>query len=658
MAIRNDLTIDWDASPRIITIDAPSTEITILDLHDSCRSLEASPTNMEDPSLIDSSGLEALGGGTKVGLTTTLQNALVAFEARLGPEYTQCSVAGGNVVAIDDVGSYFTTPIHPTAFTQVVVTASSSATSTSQEALEIGLFQNGVAFDYVNGVSGTGKDTEGNLIGTRQAPSSSVGVVHQLAEDYGLKKIYVIEDATIASISMTDGYEWVGDNPFITVTVESSANLINSAFQNLTVIGELDGFNTVRQCALGAVTDVDGFIFQTALTSTTELSAKTRFLSCYSDIEGAGYPTIKPFTHNFVLRDYKGSVGIDEMEAGSVASIGLTEGRLVVEATSTGGDIYLRGMPFEVIDYSAGAVTIHYQTDSKDVWNIPANGFGTYGFLLEEAWGHTEQRVFVDSELGTDGAGYQQDPHNSWTSAVDHAESDGLLNLTVLSDATVDRQLKNFDIHGVGAPTIDLNGQIMEGTRFFECRITGSYTGFLIIKEGQLSNLSGANGSFKNVSVVGTLTIGANVKIVGMVSGEINVPYTIDMNGATEANAAITNAYDGVIIQNMANVNSEMHIHGGAGGIAIINDTCTAGTIVITGDFKVTDNSAGATVIIREVQSDLTAIEPNITALHQSAFNKRTWNKTSDIITIYDTDNITPIYVFDTNDDMSDITPQ
>lgn len=128
MAIRNDLTVTWSASPRIITVDAPSTSITIQDLYDSCKFLEATQGGMDDPVLIDAAGKESLGGGVFVGLTATLQNALLAFEARPGANYVQCEVSGGNLVAIDDLGTYQDTPIQPTSFTQVVTTNSSSAT--------------------------------------------------------------------------------------------------------------------------------------------------------------------------------------------------------------------------------------------------------------------------------------------------------------------------------------------------------------------------------------------------------------------------------------------------------------------------------------------------------------------------------------------------
>ena len=40
MAFRTDISIDWTTSPRIITLAAPSTEITIQELYDTLRDLE------------------------------------------------------------------------------------------------------------------------------------------------------------------------------------------------------------------------------------------------------------------------------------------------------------------------------------------------------------------------------------------------------------------------------------------------------------------------------------------------------------------------------------------------------------------------------------------------------------------------------------------
>jgi len=94
------------------------------------------PENMRHDWLIDTSGGQPLGGGVFVGLTGTLRNALLAFEARPGAETIVCVVNGGNLVATDDMGAFLTTPISPTAFTQVIVQSSSSATLAQQATLE------------------------------------------------------------------------------------------------------------------------------------------------------------------------------------------------------------------------------------------------------------------------------------------------------------------------------------------------------------------------------------------------------------------------------------------------------------------------------------------------------------------------------------------
>jgi len=55
-----------------------------------------------------------------------LNNARLAFAARGGPGFTQCTVTAGNLVAVDADGADID-PIQTTAFTQVVLSADTSA---------------------------------------------------------------------------------------------------------------------------------------------------------------------------------------------------------------------------------------------------------------------------------------------------------------------------------------------------------------------------------------------------------------------------------------------------------------------------------------------------------------------------------------------------
>jgi len=81
MASRDDVDILWHLSPRLILVRNPSTGITIQDLHDTLRDKESEPGNLVYPDLISTAGGEELGGGVTVGLTATLKNAQIGFQA-------------------------------------------------------------------------------------------------------------------------------------------------------------------------------------------------------------------------------------------------------------------------------------------------------------------------------------------------------------------------------------------------------------------------------------------------------------------------------------------------------------------------------------------------------------------------------------------------
>ncbi len=129
MAIRDDITINWLVSPRVIEIAIPSTELTIQELYDTLRSLGASIEAIGEPEIIDGSGKEDLGGGTLVGLTVKLFNAKVKFEDRSSP--TECNISGGNLVAFNASGQSMN-PIQYATNVTVTYAKSSSATLLEQ----------------------------------------------------------------------------------------------------------------------------------------------------------------------------------------------------------------------------------------------------------------------------------------------------------------------------------------------------------------------------------------------------------------------------------------------------------------------------------------------------------------------------------------------
>jgi len=124
--VRDDISVDWVASPRVITVLSPSTSLSIQDLVDTCRGLEMDPVWFDEDHLIDASGKDQIDAGVYVGITACLRNAVVSFEARTGPAWAVCKIVGGNLVAKDALGAYMDPRLHM-AFTSIDVEKSTSA---------------------------------------------------------------------------------------------------------------------------------------------------------------------------------------------------------------------------------------------------------------------------------------------------------------------------------------------------------------------------------------------------------------------------------------------------------------------------------------------------------------------------------------------------
>jgi hypothetical protein len=109
VSFRSDITVDWTQSPRIITVAAPSTELTIQDLHDTLRVLSEQPwEGLAYPKIINTFGKQDLGGGVAVGLTSVLLDAVLAFEARRAST-TEGTITTGDTagITLTDTGADF-----------------------------------------------------------------------------------------------------------------------------------------------------------------------------------------------------------------------------------------------------------------------------------------------------------------------------------------------------------------------------------------------------------------------------------------------------------------------------------------------------------------------------------------------------------------------
>ena len=230
--------------------------------------------------------------------------------------------------------------------------------------------------------------------------------------------------------------------------------------------------------------------------------------------------------------------------------------------------------------------------------------------LLQDIHGQTQRRVYINTEISPGGtAGYQQAPFNNWTAAVDYAETNGLQVLALEADATVDRQLKNFEIDGIGGlPQLDLNGQIMNGSTVRNCRISGAQgvnggPGQLIAFESAFDNVSNFDGAANLCGIIGTIgfkngtTSLLNEPLPFVAGGTV----TIDLTPAQSPDAGpsvvgLQNASGAYRVVNMDDPGDQLHITMKQ-GVVTIEASCTAGAVFIAGSANIIDNSGpGCTV--------------------------------------------------------------
>lgn len=344
MTVRTDITVDWAASPRVITVASPSAELTMQDLVDTCREIESQQWNLDDAHLLNAAGKENLGGGVKVGITVTLNNARVAFEARPGPAYDQCNISGGNLVAIDDVGAD-TNPIEPTAFTQIVLANSSSATLSEQASIQYSSYSGGVSYDATSPYSGTNYP-----VGTPQQPVNNVYDAADIALERGFTVGYLISDLTMATDLPLSGFTFLGSGKDRTlITIPDAADVSECTYLDAEVTGFLDGNNTLRDCLVSDLSYIKGFIEQCVLSPGTITLAGTEiahFLDCYSGQPGVGTPTIDcgGSGQELAIRNYNGGIKLTNKSGTENVSIDLNSGQVILDNTVTAGTVVVRGV--------------------------------------------------------------------------------------------------------------------------------------------------------------------------------------------------------------------------------------------------------------------------------------------------------------------------
>ena len=595
MAIRDDFSIDWEVSPRIITVAAPAIECSMQDILDTLRNEEAKTSNMDDLSIVSASGKEPLGAGTYVGLTVALQNATIGFEARSGPEWTICDLNGGNLVAFNTDGDAISS-IDPTAFVSISKTASSSATQTEQTAIQYSSFQNAVWVDTLNGVS-----TLDYPSGTREYPVISISGARTIAEDKGFDEFGIIGNIVLSGIDDdVSGFKVTGQNAARTlITIEDAAITDNCEISEAMITGILDNNIIVRNSMVYDISYFSGVLFNTMINPGTVVlgnGANGYFLNCYSgglvpdqraviDMGGSG--------QSLAMRAYSGTVEIRNKTGTDKVSVDLISGNVRVDLTTvTNGVIVVRGVG-KVTDAATGDFLKSGMYGNleivAEVVNMPE--------IVESNW----DTIYVDDTAASSGTGATvgqiRNPVNNMADAKIIAEREDIKDFDIHGNLTITGDYSHYYFTGKNNDDdiLTMVNAIVEDVSFHHVQISGPATGHCHVHYGRIANTVGMTVNAHNSMLTGDNEFdgGYNTFINSSAVGWGSIPSINLVNGSNISFQGQTGKFT---IKGMDEAAQKVSAFFTAGSM-ILDSTCIAGSVNLSGVVDLVDNSTNVTIL-------------------------------------------------------------
>lgn len=277
-----------------------------------------------------------------------------------------------------------------------------------------------------------------------------------------------------------------------------------------------------------------------------------------------------------------------------------------MKATGSAGDITVLESPVDglVVATGSGLTT---EQDTK----------------LTEVHGETqfiERWIHVDTEQLTDGIGTQKTPFNLLDSALTYMEANNLTRLSTVSDLTLDRQLKNFIVGGIGNPTIDFNGQNLNGSEFYGCTLKGLMGGVITIADCELFHGVQVAGIVRGSAFLGTVDQIGDTTYPNCHSGVTGLGYP--KLKITSGNAGVRGFIGSLGVESVTAGDHSIGI--GSDGRFIAEAACIGGVVHVRGfPFQIVDNSAVGCSVLDETDSS------KVTALPSKTDNaKAVWDYT------------------------------
>jgi hypothetical protein len=574
----------------MVLIQTVPSEIRQLDLDVfrlTLKALEASEVGMSFDDIHSHNPTVTVSGAILARVVQIINGYTVTFED--GQYRVNTVGANSNIGEVTNVN-------------QVSVSTSNSAGLQDLNSLQAASFDGVVAINTNSVYSGTVFP-----VGTRAFPVNNIADAHSIADERGIPLFAVAADLTLGSEDFSDGHTFVGDNPAIVLTLDSATNVDNAEFRNLTVQGELDNDNVLRDCFIGNVTVFDGMMHQCSITSPVVLGGTglAQILSCYSAHAGAGPTQLVTIDFggasgmDLVVRDFQGGMELVNCSTAIDASLDFSSGRCIVRSDVTAGNITVRGVG-NVIDESTGTTVVDDQTIQ---WSVEHTAFADF--------------VTIDTTNGTAGTVYPIGTSNTPVSNLADAKliaaAQNIQKIRVVGTLILGASdnLDGYVIEGTN-PLVELvvlmSGCSTEKTTFKNLILTGVVNGGIFVERCAVQNLSnigsetsltGFNECFlieSTFSFKAGLTSPQHLQFTNCVSGLASgAGPVIDMNGSNQM-VGFRNYQGAITIGGSTHADCQIDFDSVQGCLTLAA-TNTAGSVSLRGIQYVNDLSgAGFTV--------------------------------------------------------------
>ena len=351
------ISIDWGT--KVITIprndltllQAAPTEIRQLTIDSFRLELKGQEDSADGMAFIDTHRSNApvtVGGVILARVVEIINGFTITFED--GQYAVNLAGANSNIADVTNVN-------------QVSVRSANSAGLQDLSTLLASAYQNHVVFNSA-GQAGTAIP-----IGTRSTPVNNFVDAISIADRLGIRRIQMATSGALGAAAAAEGKVFVGDNATVDfLTIRNSAQVSDCSFENLTVQGTLDGNNIFRNCTLSTITYVNGLLQECSLTGTISVdgTAQANIINCWSGTAGIEDNQLVTIDmggggNSLALRNFSGGLKITNYTGSGAITLDFASGRVVIDATCTGGTIGIRGVA-SVTDNSGEGCTVLDQT--------------------------------------------------------------------------------------------------------------------------------------------------------------------------------------------------------------------------------------------------------------------------------------------------------